>query len=65
MLKDNDVKLLEELFVSNYFSYMNIKNFKINNCDINLKKLHLETVDLLYDGMDTVLEVLDICGADK
>lgn len=64
MLKENDIKLIEELFLANYFSYLNLKNLKCNNCDNNLKKLYSETIDVLYDGMDTVMEILDMSGAD-
>ena len=65
MLKVNDIKLLEEYFLSSYFSYINMKNIKISNIDSEVKKIYSETLDVLYDGMDTVLEVLDMCGADK
>lgn len=65
MLKNNDLNLIEELFLSNYFSYINLKNIKLNNCDINVKKFHSESIDVLYDGMDTVLEILDMCGDNK
>ncbi len=65
MLKNKDLELLEELFLSNYFSYVNVKNIKLNNSDNTLKKLHSDTIDILYDAMDTVLEILDISGANK
>lgn len=64
MLKNNDIKLLDKFFLSNYFSYLNLKNIKLNNTDAEIKKIYSNTLDTLYDGMDTVLEVLDMCGAD-
>ena len=65
MINKSEVKLLEELFLSNYFSYNNLKNIKTNNIDNNLKKIYSDALDVLYDGMDTVLEIIDMCGVNK
>ncbi|MBO4600731.1 MAG: hypothetical protein J5634_00630 [Bacilli bacterium] len=65
MINKSEVKLLEELFLSNYFSYNNLKNIKTNSIDNNLKKIYSDALDVLYDGMDTVLEILDMCGVNK
>ena len=65
MINKTEVKLLEELFLSNYFSYNNLKNIKTNSIDNNLKKIYSDALDVLYDGMDTVLEILDMCGVNK
>lgn len=65
MLKRNEVKMLDELFLSSFFSYNNLKKIKIKNVNSNVKKLYSESLDVLYDAMDTVLEILDMCGANK
>ena len=65
MPKNSDIKLLEDLFLSSYYSFNNLKYIKCHNCDSNIKKIYSETLDIFYDGMDTVMEILDICGADK
>ena len=60
MLKNYNIKLLNELFLTCYSSYNNTKN--ISNTE---SKIYHDFVDVLYDGMDTVLEILDMCGANK
>lgn len=59
----NNISVLEELFIINYKNYYNnlriLKNIK-NREDL---KIINEVNDMLYDVLDTILEILVIGGA--
>ena len=62
MKEDNFLHLLDGLFLSNYEAYTKLKRNMIGESNRELYRLYNDVLDLFYDGMDTVLEIIDICG---
>jgi len=62
MLRGNDARLLNELFLACYFSYKNVNKQNLKDESLDIKKLKSNLCDIFYDGMDIVLEIMDEFG---
>lgn len=65
MINNEELYLINKIFYNNLNLYKTYKDIEITNFKKEVVKIYNSSLDMFYDSMDQMLEILDDCGANK